>query len=325
MTLAMGLGIPCGQQGGDVLTIAFTGGTANNITLLRITTGACVMRSTGGITISSTEGGTYTNSLALSAAANSIYIKTDGNNGAIYLPSGTITKWGVSTLSTGGGYKYQSGGSAAGVPDIAVDMNNLSPACTLICQYIAAKTSTFIGELPVGLQSLSLHDNDTYFNFTKLPSGLTFLYILSGNVTLTSSDALPVGILTLNLTGAKINWTGLTVSGTEVITTFTLANYRQTNYLTGANLLTLLTSMATRTGGANGSFTASMTCTIKEYANDGAAGDENAISPTVTVINASTLQATYAECTTLAQQIHFRIHEVQALVTPNLTLAISKT
>jgi len=71
---------------------------------------------------------------------------------------------------------------------------------------------------------------------------------------------LPTGLTFLNLSSALMDYTGLNVSGTGNITTFSMSNYRIAK-MSSADLITLLTSMTNRVG------TLSTTVTINDYAD----------------------------------------------------------
>jgi len=153
-----------------------------------------------------------------------------------------------------------------------------------------------------------------------LPTGLTYLLLAGNNITWTSpaNYSLPTGLTYLYLSGEKINFrwnTDTAFNGTATISTFLLADYRLTNYVTGAELLNLLKSMATRIGGANGTLPA--TCTVKEYDDSGDL--ETDPSPKVAVINA----ATPLVGGNTAQQLKYWINKVVDDTGCN-TLALSK-
>jgi len=177
--------------------------------------------------------------------------------------------------------------------------------------------------LPTGLTTLRLAGNNITWTSPanySLPTGLTFLYLSGNNITWTSpaNYSLPTGLTYLLLAGEKINFrwnTDTVVNGSGAISSFELANYRLTNLVTGAELLNLLKSMATRKGGANGALPA--TCIVKEYEDSG--NLETDPSPKVSVINA----ATPLVGGNTAQQLKYWIDKVVDDTGCN-TLALSK-
>jgi hypothetical protein len=107
---------------------------------------------------------------------------------------------------------------------------------------------TYTGALPTGLTYLWLEGNLINWTYTgALPTGLTVLRLLGPNINWTWGVALPTGLTFLRLEGPNINWTGLDASGSGNITTFNISNHRISK-MTDAELVTLLTSMANRTG-----------------------------------------------------------------------------
>jgi hypothetical protein len=123
------------------------------------------------------------------------------------------------------------------------------------------------GALPSGMTYLTVLSSAFKWVYTgTLPSGLNFIDIRSNEFDWTSDQALPSGIFYLYLNGAKINWTAFDASGTGNMTTYFISNFVTTS-MTAAQLLSLLTSMANRTGNLPA------TCTINDYDNNPTAAD----------------------------------------------------
>jgi len=102
---------------------------------------------------------------------------------------------------------------------------------------------------------------------------------------------LPTGITYLWLEDSSINWTAFDVAGTGNITNFKLQDFVTTN-MTVAQLITLLTSMAGRTGNLPAN------CTINDYDN----------SPTATAIRDATGDADGTD----AEQAKYWIEQIFA-------------
>jgi hypothetical protein len=71
---------------------------------------------------------------------------------------------------------------------------------------------------------------------------------------------LPTGLTLLILNGTLIDWTGLDISGTGNITSFSLTDYRSSK-MNSTDMITLLTNLTNRVGGLPA------TVTINDYAD----------------------------------------------------------
>lgn len=148
---------------------------------------------------------------------------------------------------------------------------------TLVTAGLVKYTGTITAAYSGGAWNFTMSAGAT---ITPKKINLVRLYLDGNSISWTYSGALPTGLTTIYLSGNFLAWTGLDLSGTGNITTFTLSNYRtggDAGMLTGANLVTMLTSLVGRVGSLPA------TITIKEYVNAGTSE-----SPTIAQINAAT-------------------------------------
>lgn len=192
-----------------------------------------------------------------SGALRTIYLKCATTAKLIIPEQRLITKWGDS--GTDG---WTSSTNAASISNAGFPLRNLT-------ELRITGSASFVGSMPSVMTYLRITGNSTWIYSGALPTGLTTLYLGTGNWN--HSGGLPTGLTTLYLLGSNINWTGFDVSGTGNLTTFVLSNFL-TTAMTATQLITLLQSMAQRTGNLPA------TCTINDYSN----------SPTAAAIAAAT-------------------------------------
>ena len=172
-----------------------------------------------------------------SGALRTIYLKCATTAKLIIPEQRLITQWGNSSLDG-----WTSATNAASISSAGFPLRNLT-------SLRMSGNCTINGSLSSSLEYIRLITNVTWDHNGLLPNGFTFL--------------------TLN--SSLINWTGLNVSGTGNVTDFTLSAFIVPS-MTATQLITLLTSMAQRTGNLPA------TCTISDYSN----------SPTAATIAAAT-------------------------------------
>jgi len=232
---------PTGDKSG-VSTLRMT--ASANTTLTIVGDGANFYTNSGG-----TEGESKTWTVGTSLTTT--YIKCTEEAKLIIPEQRLITQWGGTSSDVSG---WVSSTNAATIISEGFPLRNL------ISLYINGNSS-FKGTFPVGLTSLVLDGtNLTFICSGAFPVGLTRL-ILNGNFINYSHDGtLPLATTVLILSGNLLNLTGFDVSGTGNITAFTLRNF-VTTAMTAAQLITLLSSMAGRTGNLP------VTCIISDYSN----------------------------------------------------------
>lgn len=217
-----------------------------------------------------------------SGALRTIYLKCTGTARLIIPEQRLITQWGNSA-SDG----WTSSTNAAQINSAGFPLNNL-------IQIRITGNSSFLGSLPFTLTYLRFDGanvNWTYngavsniltvlylfgnnINWTysgELSNTIVTLILIGNNISWTHTGATPTSLWYLELDGFKINWAGFNVSGNVNISSFRIANF-VTTAMTAAQLITLLTSMAGRSGNLPA------TCTIADYSN----------SPTATAIRDAT-------------------------------------
>ena len=165
-----------------------------------------------------------------SGAIRSIFVKCTSRSLLVFPKQGVITKWGISTSLNGWSSKI----NAPLISSVGFPLRNLTHLhLTGQCEFSGS-----------------------------LPSGLTYLYLLSSNINWTYSGSLPSGLTYLYLNGTNINWTAFDASGSGNITTY----YRLLDFVTTAfsvtNFISLLQSMVSRVGGLP------TTCIISDYDNN---------------------------------------------------------
>ena len=165
-----------------------------------------------------------------SGAIRSIFVKCTSRSLLVFPKQGVITKWGISTSLNG----WSSEINAPLISSVGFPLRNLTHLhLTGQCEFSGS-----------------------------LPSGLTYLYLLSSNINWTYSGSLPSGLTSLTLNGSNINWTAFDASGSGNITTY----YRLLDFVTTAfsvtNFISLLQSMVSRVGGLP------TTCIISDYDNN---------------------------------------------------------
>lgn len=210
-------------------------------------------------------------------ALRTIYIRLASGTCTLTIPDKRlITQWGNSV--TGSGWAMP-----ANAPKITFS-NSLAVDLPYLNQlYLASIQITITGSMPALLRNIYMYGNNISWTYNgALPTGLAFLNVngsaiswtyngsmpallkymilLSNNISWTYNGALPTGLTYLDLNGNSISWNGFDVSGTGNITTFRLNNFVTTS-MTAAQLITLLTSMAGRTGNLPA------TCTVLDYSN----------------------------------------------------------
>ena len=165
-----------------------------------------------------------------SGAIRSIFVKCTSRSLLVFPKQGVITKWGISTSLNG----WRSEINAPLISSVGFPLRNLTHLhLTGQCEFSGS-----------------------------LPSGLTYLYLLSSNINWTFSGSLPSGLTSLTLNGSNINWTAFDASGSGNITTY----YRLLDFVTTAfsvtNFISLLQSMVSRVGDLP------TTCIISDYDNN---------------------------------------------------------
>ena len=165
-----------------------------------------------------------------SGAIRSIFVKCTSRSLLVFPKQGVITKWGISTSLNG----WSSEINAPLISSVGFPLRNLTHLhLTGQCEFSGS-----------------------------LPSGLTYLYLLSSNINWTYSGSLPSGLTSLTLNGSNINWTAFDASGSGNITKY----YRLLDFVTTAfsvtNFISLLQSMVSRVGGLP------TTCIISDYDNN---------------------------------------------------------
>ena len=165
-----------------------------------------------------------------SGAIRSIFVKCTSRSLLVFPKQGVITKWGISTSLNGWSSKI----NAPLISSVGFPLRNLT----------------------------HLHLSGQCEFSGSLPSGLTYLYLLSSNINWTFSGSLPSELTYLYLNGTNINWTAFDASGSGNITTI----YRLLDFVTTAfsvtNFISLLQSMVSRVGGLP------TTCIISDYDNN---------------------------------------------------------
>ena len=187
-----------------------------------------------------------------SGAIRSIFVKCTSRSLLVFPKQGVITKWGISTSLNG----WSSEINAPLISSVGFPLRNLTHLhLTGQCE--------FSGSLPSGLTYLYLLSSNINWTFSgSLPSGLTSLTLNGSNINWTYSGSLPSGLTSLTLNGSNINWTAFDASGSGNITKY----YRLLDFVTTAfsvtNFISLLQSMVSRVGGLP------TTCIISDYDNN---------------------------------------------------------
>lgn len=184
-----------------------------------------------------------------SGALRTIYLKCATSAKLIIPEQRLITHWGDS--KTDG---WTSGTNAASISSAGFPLRYLT-------ELRITGSASFVGAMPSVMTYFRMTGSQTWTYSGALPTGLIILYLNSDNINWTHSGTLPTGLTALYLIGNNINWTAFDVSGTGNIGTFLINNFVTTD-MTAAQLITLLTSMAQRTGNLPA------TCKIGNYSND---------------------------------------------------------
>ncbi len=187
-----------------------------------------------------------------SGAIRSIFVKCTSRSLLVFPKQGVITKWGISTSLNG----WSSEINAPLISSVGFPLRNLTHL------HLSGQCE-FSGSLPSGLTYLYLLSSNINWTFSgSLPSGLTSLTLHGSNINWTYSGSLPSGLTSLILNGTNINWTAFDASGSGNITTY----YRLLDFVTTAfsvtNFISLLQSMVSRVGGLP------TTCIISDYDNN---------------------------------------------------------
>jgi len=229
--------------GAEVATLKLQ--SSSNITLTL--DGTAVFTDSGG-------NGTATTYSLVSGALRTFYIKCPSGTANLTIPTPTaLTGFGSITFASYGWSSTANGCKLTITPSQFVNLTIFK-----IDSY-----STVLGELnSLSLADLHISGNATYTDFqAAMPSGLLELVISGVQCKWTYSGALPTSATYIIINGgSNCNWTGLDVSGTGNITTFSLQSYR-INKMSSADMLTLLASLTNRVG------TLPATITINEYAD----------------------------------------------------------
>ena len=132
-----------------------------------------------------------------SGAIRSIFVKCTSRSLLVFPKQGVITKWGISTSLNG----WSSEINAPLISSVGFPLRNLTHLhLTGQCE--------FSGSLPSGLTYLYLLSSNINWTFSgSLPSGLTSLTLKGSNINWTYSGSLPSGLTSLTLYGTNINWT----------------------------------------------------------------------------------------------------------------------
>jgi hypothetical protein len=132
-----------------------------------------------------------------SGAIRSIFVKCTSRSLLVFPKQGVITKWGISTSLNG----WSSEINAPLISSVGFPLRNLTHLhLTGQCE--------FSGSLPSGLTYLYLLSSNINWTFSgSLPSGLTSLTLNGSNINWTYSGSLPSGLTYLYLNGTNINWT----------------------------------------------------------------------------------------------------------------------
>ena len=187
-----------------------------------------------------------------SGAIRSIFVKCTSRSLLVFPKQGVITKWGISTSLNG----WSSEINAPLISSVGFPLRNLTHL------HLSGQCE-FSGSLPSGLTYLYLLSSNINWTYSgSLPSGLTSLTLNGSNINWTYSGSLPSGLTYLYLNGTNINWTAFDASGSGNITTY----YRLLDFVTTAfsvtNFISLLQSMVSRVGGLP------TTCIISDYDNN---------------------------------------------------------
>ncbi|MCZ2442167.1 MAG: hypothetical protein LC101_00065 [Flavobacteriales bacterium] len=166
-----------------------------------------------------------------SGAIRSIFVKCTSRSLLVFPKQGVITKWGISTSLNGWSSKINAPLiSSVGFPLRNLTHLHLSGQCE------------FSGSLPSGLTYLYLLSSNINWTYSgSLPSGLTSLTLNGSNINWTYSGSLPSGLTYLYLLSSNINWTfsGSLPSG---LTSLTL-NGSNINWTYSGSLPSGLTSL----------------------------------------------------------------------------------
>jgi len=155
-----------------------------------------------------------------SGAIRSIFVKCTSRSLLVFPKQGVITKWGISTSLNG----WSSEINAPLISSVGFPLRNLTHL------HLSGQCE-FSGSLPSGLTYLYLLSSNINWTYSgSLPSGLTSLTLNGSNINWTYSGSLPSGLTYLYLLGTNINWTysgslpsgltSLTLNGTNINWTY---------------------------------------------------------------------------------------------------------
>ncbi len=132
-----------------------------------------------------------------SGAIRSIFVKCTSRSLLVFPKQGVITKWGISTSLNG----WSSEINAPLISSVGFPLRNLTHL------HLSGQCE-FSGSLPSGLTYLYLLSSNINWTYSgSLPSGLTSLTLNGSNINWTYSGSLPSGLTYLYLYGTNINWT----------------------------------------------------------------------------------------------------------------------
>ena len=181
-----------------------------------------------------------------SGAIRSIFVKCTSRSLLVFPKQGVITKWGISTSLNG----WSSEINAPLISSVGFPLRNLTHL------HLSGQCE-FSGSLPSGLTYLYLLSTNINWTYSgSLPSGLTSLTLNGSNINWTYSGSLPSGLTYLYLLGTNINWTysGSLPSG---LTSLTL-NGSNINWTYSGSLPSGLTSLTLYGSNINWTYSGSL-------------------------------------------------------------------
>jgi len=184
-----------------------------------------------------------------SGGLRTIYLKcTTGTATMTFSNASKVTQWGNSAVA---GWL-----SPANAPRMTITIGKF-PLTSLRVD----GTSTILGAPPAGLTYLRMLSNDVTWSYSgALPTGLTNCRIESPLIAWVYGGAIPQALTYFRIYGITTNFTGLDISGTGNITNLDLIDFRLVA-MSSADMVTLLTSLTNRVG------TLPATITINDYAD----------------------------------------------------------
>ena len=237
-----------------------TSGTATEGTLVVSTSENITPTVTGDVTISVTQ------------TADDVYVKhtitvncpNNGSGTIIIHDSTKVVSLGNHRGSTNTPNVDFYAGNPSTAPILTWNMNLIPSTVKKINQATALANilpTTGNQALP-SITNLKLYGNNIAWSYSgALPSTLVaFTFYLAGEIAWSYSGNLPSNSVIIYLYGSKIDWTGLSISGSNNIATLELRKFRQVK-LTSAEMLTFINSLINRVG------TLPATGTINDYAD----------------------------------------------------------